>query len=248
MCDKRGFIDLDLFQRIIKTLPQTVSIGLYWRGEPLLHPKLVQLVKIAVAHGNKCYIVTNAILLTPDKCDMLISAGLRRIVVSLDTLDRQEYKQIRGVDALPMVMSHLDRACDHIDRVEICINCVDYGFNQRGILAIQKMYGARGCTVTILSNSPAIGDRARSGHWVCPVKGDQLYITYRGEVSPCCLDVNCTLLPAIALGGVDWSSLLNSPQYIRWKSAIGHVASLRTYPLCSLCIGKEPHDVSNNIE
>lgn len=69
-------------------------------GEPLLHKKIADMVKYAVSKdiANDTEIITNASLLTPKMSDALISAGLSRLVVSLQGTTKEKYKEVSGVD------------------------------------------------------------------------------------------------------------------------------------------------------
>lgn len=86
-------------------------------GEPLLRRDLAALVgMLSTKSGiSDLALTTNGILLA-DQIDALKSAGLGRITVSLDTLDRERFRALTRVDALDAV--------------------------HRGIAAAQRAYGA----------------------------------------------------------------------------------------------------------
>lgn len=69
-------------------------------GEPLLHKNMAEMVEYAVVKNvaNTVEILTNASLLTPKLSDSLISAGLSRLIVSLQGTTKEKYKEISGVD------------------------------------------------------------------------------------------------------------------------------------------------------
>ncbi|MBU2540187.1 radical SAM protein [Patescibacteria group bacterium] len=69
-------------------------------GEPLLHKNIADMVEYAALKNitNDIEILTNASLLTPEMSDSLISAGLSRLIVSLQGTTKEKYKEVSGVD------------------------------------------------------------------------------------------------------------------------------------------------------
>ncbi|MDI6849858.1 MAG: GTP 3',8-cyclase MoaA [Candidatus Saccharicenans sp.] len=80
-------------------------------GEPLLRKGLSSLISgiLAFPGVKDISLTTNGILLE-EYLEELKAAGLRRLNVSLDTLDRKKFQQITGVDALERVLKGLRKA------------------------------------------------------------------------------------------------------------------------------------------
>jgi cyclic pyranopterin phosphate synthase len=80
-------------------------------GEPLLHPELAELVASAGALTPRPEVAmtTNAVTLSRHAAS-LAAAGLNRINVSLDSIDRQTYAQLTRRDRLPDVLEGLQAA------------------------------------------------------------------------------------------------------------------------------------------
>jgi cyclic pyranopterin phosphate synthase len=80
-------------------------------GEPLVRKDLPVLIeKLAQIHGiADLALTTNAVLLK-DQAATLYAAGLRRLNVHLDTLDRQRFQQITRRDDLARVLEGLETA------------------------------------------------------------------------------------------------------------------------------------------
>ncbi len=107
---KRGFIsdkivmDFDLYKKCIDDMalfPNKVKVlRIVGIGEPLLHKNIVDMVEYAVSKdiANTVEILTNASLLTPKMSDLLISAGLLRLVVSLQGTTKEKYQKVSGVN------------------------------------------------------------------------------------------------------------------------------------------------------
>jgi cyclic pyranopterin phosphate synthase len=79
-------------------------------GEPLLRPDLPTLMEgLARLPLSDLALTTNGVLLA-DRVQALRNAGLRRLNVHLDTLDRQRFFQITRRDDLPRVLAGIDAA------------------------------------------------------------------------------------------------------------------------------------------
>src|SRR6516164_11340350 len=68
-------------------------------GEPLVHPEIVALVRAAAAAGVECGLITNGWFL-PERIEALASAGLRRLLVSIDSHSMPKHELNRGLDGL----------------------------------------------------------------------------------------------------------------------------------------------------
>ena len=72
------------------------SIKLNWRGEPLMHPKIVEIVSFAKTKGIlEVLINTNATHLTESVMANLIDAGLDVLIISMDGADAAVYEKNR---------------------------------------------------------------------------------------------------------------------------------------------------------
>jgi cyclic pyranopterin phosphate synthase len=80
-------------------------------GEPLTRPDLVDIIRASstIAPGIPLAMTTNGIGLDR-KAALLASAGLTRINVSLDTVDREHFAAVTRRDRLPAVLRGLDAA------------------------------------------------------------------------------------------------------------------------------------------
>ncbi|MHC1590844.1 MAG: radical SAM protein [Candidatus Helarchaeales archaeon] len=66
-------------------------------GEPLLSPYFAEVVSYYKALSIPIRIVTNGILLTPERVETLLSMGISEFVISLDSLEPEIYLQTRGL-------------------------------------------------------------------------------------------------------------------------------------------------------
>lgn len=95
-------MDFDMYKKIIKQLSEfpkgikrIVFSGL---GEPLMNPKLPEMVKIAVENkiADRVEVITNGLLLTPEVSDKLIEAGITNINISIQGVNSKQYEETSG--------------------------------------------------------------------------------------------------------------------------------------------------------
>jgi GTP 3',8-cyclase len=79
-------------------------------GEPLLRPDLHEIIK-SVPQCMESSLTTNGTLLA-DQATALKGAGLKRVNISLDSLNPKTYKKITGRDRLSDVLSGIDAALE----------------------------------------------------------------------------------------------------------------------------------------
>lgn len=84
-----GLLDLGLADAILAQAEEAGvgEVRFFLAGEPLLHPRLAQLVGMASARGLRTVVHTNAMLLTEERARALIEAGLDEISFSINGLD-----------------------------------------------------------------------------------------------------------------------------------------------------------------
>lgn len=82
-------------------------------GEPLVRRRIEYLVKEITLIGGirDVSLTTNGILLE-EKLESLVSAGLKRINVSLDTLKRERFEYLTGLDGLKRVIRGIERSLE----------------------------------------------------------------------------------------------------------------------------------------
>jgi MoaA/NifB/PqqE/SkfB family radical SAM enzyme len=79
-------------------------------GEPLVHPNIVALVQAAAQAGIECGLITNGWFL-PEHMDSLAAAGLRRLLVSIDSDSMPKHELNRGLSGLQRrIMEGIARA------------------------------------------------------------------------------------------------------------------------------------------
>jgi cyclic pyranopterin phosphate synthase len=79
-------------------------------GEPLLRSDLIEIIR-SVPRGMESSLTTNGTFLA-EYASALKDAGLRRVNVSLDSLNHETYKKITGIDSLSDVLAGIDAALE----------------------------------------------------------------------------------------------------------------------------------------
>jgi len=86
------------FEHIINQVAEmkVPSIKLNWRGEPLLHPQIFEMIKLAKKLGILEIIInTNATKLDDETSRRLIESGLDRMIFSFDGGSKETYEKMR---------------------------------------------------------------------------------------------------------------------------------------------------------
>lgn len=108
-----NFIKLDTFANILNQIkPHTNYIYLHVKGEPLLHPKIDELLDAAHAKGFKVNITTNGTLLAKNKHKLLGKPALRQMNFSLHSFDGHEGSTNRE-EYLRNILSFVREAVEH---------------------------------------------------------------------------------------------------------------------------------------
>lgn len=93
---KIGYMDWGLYKKIIDEAKDFVyDINLFMGGESLFHKNLPEMIAYAKTNGIGTRLSTNATVLTKEKRDALLDAGLDFIIFSFDGYEREVYEKIR---------------------------------------------------------------------------------------------------------------------------------------------------------
>ena len=95
---ERRWLDADRFAGALAILHQHggVRYAIFMGGEPLLHPKLVDMASTARSMGIEPMVITNGWLLA-DKLDGLARAGVKTVLISIDAPDVEVHETNRGL-------------------------------------------------------------------------------------------------------------------------------------------------------
>lgn len=109
MARVKRHMPFELFERIaIEAGAHGTRLWLHFLGEPLLHPRIFEMVALAKRAGAaEVGFSTNAVLLTPDRHDDLFESGLDRLELSVDAADAEAYARMRGADDWAVVRANI---------------------------------------------------------------------------------------------------------------------------------------------
>jgi radical SAM protein with 4Fe4S-binding SPASM domain len=92
----KGFMDYDLFTQIIDEMaPHVRTTTLHIWGEPLLHPRIHDMIAYCRSRGLRSELSTNATLLDEETSREILGAGLGAIYLCLDGATQETYERVR---------------------------------------------------------------------------------------------------------------------------------------------------------
>lgn len=110
-------------------------------GEPLLRRDVPEILEDLHEIGFNLTLITNGTRFTPSLVSRLARLPLN-LSVSLDTLDRARYRQIRGADQLPLVLRGIDLLADFPNPKYL--TCIVSERNRHDVLEVVRFARARG--------------------------------------------------------------------------------------------------------
>ena len=104
---KGEIMSMEVFRRALDQLgPFLYDVHLYNWGEPLLNPRVAEMVALAHARGIGTCISSNGNVLPEGLAEGLVQGGLDRLVLSVDGATQEAYEQYRAGGNLEKVIDH----------------------------------------------------------------------------------------------------------------------------------------------
>jgi MoaA/NifB/PqqE/SkfB family radical SAM enzyme len=118
----RRYVDLEQFTRALPVLRRRhIRYMTFQGGEPLVHPGIAELVASANAAGIHTGLITNGWFL-PRYIDALAAAGLKRLLISIDSDSMAKHEANRGLEGLDRrIEEGIARAAEHGIPVWACV-------------------------------------------------------------------------------------------------------------------------------
>ncbi|MDF2669303.1 MAG: Fe-S oxidoreductase [Paenibacillus sp.] len=211
-----NFIKVDAFTKILDEIkPHTDSIYFHVKGEPLLHPKIDELLDLSHERGFKVNITSNGTLLPKVKHKIMNKPALRQLNFSLHSFDGHE----GSTNKEQYVTTVLDFAKEAVTHTNVIVSLrlwnltednttnVERNRNSQILEMIEKDFNldfkieskfARGSGVKISKQIylnqdhefkwPDLKEEEDEGKGFCHGLRNQAGILVDGTVIPCCLD------------------------------------------------------------
>lgn len=215
------------FEEITRLIKQFVAMGVtkirLTGGEPLVRKGLEKLVEmIAVIPGIKDIALTTNGYLLADKAQSLKDAGLKRVTVSLDSLNEATFKKMAGRDVkMERVLNGISTA-QTVGLGPLKINTVvKRGVNDEDIVTIARHFKGTGITVRYIEYM----DVGNSNGWVLDhvVTAEQIVERIEKE------------FPLVPLAPDEKSDVAKRFAYKDGSGEIGIISSV-SQPFCRSCV------------
>jgi len=200
-----GDMDFALYERLIEegAAGGLRSVKLNFLGEPLLAPRLTDMVRLAAEAGLWVMLNTNATLLTEAKSEALLTAGLTDIFFSFDSPYREEYELARPEADYTRVLANIRAFMGVRDRLGLkavqtrASMILPEGAGPESLARIQadyvRLFRGLGVAEIGFGRPTMVGrDYGRTfglvPGFVCPDLFRRLFVFWDGPAGPCCGD------------------------------------------------------------
>ena len=129
---KKGFMEWRLFEKIVQDAKKNghTIASLHFFGEPLMWPHIIDGVALLSSKGFFPRISTNGMLLTGEMARKLQNAGLKEILVTIDTLILEVYQKIREGGSFEVVKKNIHDAIKVAPNILISAQFMPTKYNQ----------------------------------------------------------------------------------------------------------------------
>jgi Predicted Fe-S oxidoreductases len=193
----------EIYEKIVREVAgyDHVVFRLLCNGEPLMHPRFLDMLRFAKEHGiGTTNFITNGLLLTETVAREVLALGVEVVEISLDALEKRTYEIIRRGSHFETVMAQVHRFIALRDemraRTKIMVSIIDQDpakaemdafiryWTPRADRVIKRVYATIGGLVD--DGKTAIdcsGER-----WPCPQLWRRMFINVDGKAEFCVED------------------------------------------------------------
>ncbi len=197
---KKGFMKEHIWKKILDEGGENnlYSLKFTYRGEPLLHPDLPEMVRYAKNAGiMDVYFNTNAVRLDDPTIRQLIDAGLDRISISFEGYEKKTYEKYRVGAQFENVVSNialLKKIKEEVGATKPLVRIQTVLIPE--LRGKEKQYSEFWKTnsdeVAYLDMKDEENNPDHTGivyDWACPQLFQRLTVTWEGTILPCVHDI-----------------------------------------------------------
>ncbi len=177
----------ELFCKFVDGLPKSVeTVTFSLMGEPLLHPRLHEMIEYVADRGRRAILFTNGTLLKGETLRRLAQTRLSVLNVSVEA-DRENAEEMRGIDLDVLRENVAAFVKAKRPGTEVKLSILAHPGNRDKVQSVLKEWGEFAGHIKI---SPPLGVSEEPGESpLCmePWRGNLNFYT-NGDVSPCCYD------------------------------------------------------------
>jgi len=230
---QKGHMEVDLFDRIVDEIDQKGErhIALHKDGEPLLHPRILNILeRIKKNQNHTVYLTTNAHRLTTDIAKSILENKISEVNFSIGAYSAEFYRKVRG-RGFDRVMKNIHGFLELVKKsdwkpkilVQI-INLPEYEEMSAEIRNFRKYWSAYDVKVQIwdkLNWGVYDTEQLKIKRYPCYSLWKYIFVNSDGKASACCMDWKQELL----LGDANKNNLSEI-----WKDA--PIRKLREQHIC----------------
>jgi radical SAM protein with 4Fe4S-binding SPASM domain len=247
---KKGFMDLELFKKIIDQCIEygIKEVALYTDGESLLHPRFCDMLEYIKGKDLFTILSTNALLMNEEVSRKLIECGLDSLNYSIEGYDKSTYESTRNGGKFETLMENIQRFKKMRDESKSDIEIwVDSVYFDDGFLKAKRFCETFSPYLDAIYFYPLCNQGSNWKDYDKNIKGDfrkrkiypcvQLWqlcaITWDGKVVPCSYDYETDLFVG-DLARNNLKEIWHSPEYMNYRQL--HLEGRqREMPICGDC-------------
>ncbi len=258
MTREKGFIEVDLFDKIIVELkPYLFNLNLYFQGEPMLHPQFFSFIE--KAGKLRTVVSTNGHHLSGENALRIVSSGLHELVVSLDGMNQETYSSYRVNGDIEKVFEGIRNIAEakrkKSSKIKLVIQFLVNRNNEHQLPEIREY--AHKMNASLKLKSMQILDSRNYLSWLPSIKRFRRYemrnneyvirnrfadkcsrlwfnpvITWDGKVLPCCFDKDAFHIMG-DMKEESFREIWNGPKYRSFRKSL--LSGRQMIEICRNC-------------
>ena len=240
-----GNMSLELFKDIIDEIEGNIeAVTLASRGEPLLNPKINEMLQHCGDKFLALKLNTNASMLNEEKIHSILSSGLNTIVFSIDAADKKNYEKIRVNGNFEKVLENIENfhliKKKHYSKNKIITRISGVKINEeQGIDDMKKQWKKYADVVAFTNYTPWQSSYENDENDIttpCSELWRRFFVWWDGKMNPCDFDYKSLLsLGTYSKNNLNIKKVWKSDSYTKLREA--HVNKNRkNYEPCTRCI------------